>query len=61
MKSVYRHSMMEKEEKSKREAAEQKSRKPLISLKKILDLRLSFDNRGDRIRTCDFLVPNQAL
>jgi len=30
MKSVYRHSMMEKEEKSKREAAEQKSRKPLI-------------------------------
>ena len=31
MKSVYRHSMMEK---AKREAAEQKSRKPLISLKK---------------------------
>ena len=61
MKSVYRHSMMEK---AKREAAERLRKKKPQTLdfpEKILDLRLSFDNRGDRIRTCDFLVPNQAL
>ena len=25
------------------------------------DFRLEYINRGDRIRTCDLLVPNQAL
>ena len=30
-------------------------------MKKMKDYEIAHLNRGDRIRTCDLLVPNQAL